>query len=209
MVAMRELKIRWAQKISQAKIRQLYQKDAQGIVDEELIDDVGVSLLARSESILLVSTASARCPKCDTLIEIGWGHAEDDIVQCPDEGCTWQAVHRDYHNSWRHQDLIGVRAETAFREFIDRYSRAKGARAKMILIDQLIHAFHQGIRKGMPHRSAANNLIQGSHREVVAFLDGLTYADGSTPGVRESRDQWRVKMKDVDLARNPKGKQST
>jgi len=35
MVAMRELKIRWAQKISQAKIRQLYQKDAQGIVDEE------------------------------------------------------------------------------------------------------------------------------------------------------------------------------
>ena len=71
----------------------------------------------------------------------------------------------------------------------------------MILIDQLIHAFHQGIREGMPHRAAANNLIEGSHREVVAFLDRLAYGDGSTPGIQEMREEWQAKIRDVKRVR--------
>jgi hypothetical protein len=73
----------------------------------------------------------------------------------------------------------------------------------MILIDSLIHAFHQGIVAGMPHRAAANNLIEGRHRDVVAFLDRLTYGDGSSPGLRETREDWRVKMEAVERMRRP------
>jgi hypothetical protein len=47
-------RMRWARKVSQAKIRQLYQADAMGIVDEELIDKVGTALYACCQSILLI-----------------------------------------------------------------------------------------------------------------------------------------------------------
>jgi hypothetical protein len=65
----------------------------------------------------------------------------------------------------------------------------------------LIHAFHQGIREGMPHRAAANNLIEGSHTKVVEFLERLAYGDQSTPGIQETRKEWRAKMQDVERVR--------
>ena len=194
-------RIHWARKVSRAKIWQLYQKDAQGIIDEELIDEVGTALYARCESILLVSHARLRCPQCRQVIEVGWKHSKEDVISCPVAGCGWETTFRHYHNSWRHQDLIGTRAESAFRGYVAQYPHAMEPRAKMILIDQLIHAFHQGIREGMPHRAAANNLIEGSHWEVVAFLDRLTYGDGSTPGIQESQKEWQAKIRDVKRVR--------
>jgi hypothetical protein len=179
----------------------LYYKDAQGLVDEELIDEVGTALYARCESILLVSSASIKCPRCRQVFQVGRGHSEEDIHSCPVEGCDWQTTHRQYHNSWRHQDLIGTRAESAFRAYVEQYPHARDPGQKMILIDQLIHAFHQGIRKGVPHRAAANNLIEGRHREVVAFLDRLAYGDGSTPGIQEVKEEWQVKMRQAERAR--------
>ena len=47
------LPIRWAAKVSRAKIRQVYHKDALGLVDEELIEEVGFALLQRCENIVL------------------------------------------------------------------------------------------------------------------------------------------------------------
>jgi len=50
--------IQWAKKVSPNKIRRLYNLDAQGIMDEELIDDVAYTFYARCESILTVTEAS-------------------------------------------------------------------------------------------------------------------------------------------------------
>jgi hypothetical protein len=50
--------LQWAQRVSPAKIRQVYNLDAQGIMDEELIDDVAYAFYARCESILTVTEAS-------------------------------------------------------------------------------------------------------------------------------------------------------
>ena len=65
--------------MSKRKIRRLYETDAMGIVDEELLDDVGLSLCLRCQSILAVSDArngKVRCPGCrkggrDTITERG------------------------------------------------------------------------------------------------------------------------------------------
>jgi hypothetical protein len=194
-------RIHWARKVSQAKIRRLYQTDALGIVDEELIDDVGSALYARCQSILLVSSAQVECPRCGCVFQVEVGRPEEDVLACPADGCFWQTTYRQWHNSWRHQDLIGTRAASAFQVYVKRYQHAKGPREKMFLIDQLIHAFHQGIIAGMPHRSAANNLIEGSHRQVVAFLDQLTFGDGSTPGLKERQAEWREKAKAAERVR--------
>ena len=44
--------IRWGRRVPKWKIRRLYELDARGIVDEELIDDVGVTVFERCRSIL-------------------------------------------------------------------------------------------------------------------------------------------------------------
>jgi hypothetical protein len=56
----------------------------------------------------------------------------------------------------------------------------------MVCIDQLIHSFHISLRTGRPSRSFANNLIEGSHDQVVEFLDRLS---AKNDGV--DKEEWR------------------
>jgi hypothetical protein len=59
----------WAPRLPQRLVARLYETDARGILDEELIDEVGYGLLARVESILTATEASrgrVRCPRCAT-----------------------------------------------------------------------------------------------------------------------------------------------
>ena len=79
--------------------------------------------------------------------------------------------------------------------------RVERPREKMILIDQLLHAFHRGIIAGKPHRAAANNLLEGSHGQVIAFLDELTYGAASTPGLADQQAAWRDGVKAVEQVR--------
>jgi hypothetical protein len=44
--------IRWPPRVSKVKLRRLYQADAQGIIDQALLDDVGITLLLRCQAIL-------------------------------------------------------------------------------------------------------------------------------------------------------------
>jgi hypothetical protein len=186
-------KIFWAPKVPQPKIWQLYRNDARGIVDQELIDDVGGRLYARCWSVLLVSSGQVECPRCGARFAVGWGaKPEDSATDCPTQGCGWATTGRAYHDGWRHRDLIGTNALPAFQSFVERYPAATSAREKMLLIDQLIHAFHWSIKSDAPHRSAANNLIEGNHAQVVALLDTLTYGDESASGTRERHADWRA-----------------
>ena len=59
-----------------------------------------------------------------------------------------------------------------------------------MLIDQLIHSFHSTM-KGELNRSSSNNLLEGSHDQVLALLDELSYGDQSTPGMKEHKPAWR------------------
>ena len=63
--------VRWAPRVSPAKIRRLYETDARGIIDEELIEEVGFGLYSRCLSIVIATEAHAgrlQCPRCDTII---------------------------------------------------------------------------------------------------------------------------------------------
>ena len=56
-------KIFWSPKIRQSKIWQLYQNDARGTIDEILVEDVGLALLQRCESIRLVTQRKVESPR--------------------------------------------------------------------------------------------------------------------------------------------------
>jgi len=186
-----ELRIRWAPKVRQEKIRQLYQSDARGLADEELIDEVGWALHQRCQSILWVTDRNrVSCPRCHHVIVCPserWSRQQP--IVCPE--CAWQATFGEWRDSWRQRDLWGGNAMPAFRAFVQQWERATSPRERMLLIDRLIHAFHWSLRKNAPFGPAGRNLIEGRYDEVVAFLECLTCGDGSTPGTMEQKAEWR------------------
>lgn len=194
-------KLQWSPKVRQEKIWRLYENDARGLLDEALIEEVGIALYSRCRSILLVSSQHLECPRCAHIFHVP-SSAEDDVIHCPNQ-CGWSITGVQYHNSWRHKDLVGTNTP-AFQVFIEQYARATSLQEKMILIDQLIHAFHQSIRYPVPHRSAGNNLIEGNHQQVVAFLDRLTYGEGNTSGLQETQATWQETMQEMQKLRRSK-----
>jgi hypothetical protein len=193
-------KIRWASKVPQPKIRRLYETDAKGIIDDDLINDVGWALWERCDSILTVTEAHygrVRCPSCETIIERRDRGADNEIVKC--EKCDWQIKWTDYHHTYRHQQLFGANAVEVFQKYHTVFPQARSAKEKMVLIDQLIHEFHVGLKEfGRP---VAANLIQGKLYEVIRFLDELTYGDESAAEVSHSRDSWRRKLLSASWAK--------
>jgi len=188
--------VRWAPKLRPEKLQRLYETDARGIVDEELIDEVGYTLYSRCESILTVTEAFAgrlKCPGCGFVIvrEPVTGGADERIC-CP--GCGWETTWPEYHQTWQHRELWGGNAVPVFQEFVRRFPTAAGAREKMLLIDQLVHGYHHDLRRLTDNRPAAANLIEGSLQQVITFLDRLTYGNASTPGLAETHAAWRERV---------------
>lgn len=188
-------KISWSPKIRQAKIRQLYQNDALGAVDEVLVEDVGLGLLDRCRSIWLVTHREVECPRCGatlSLCEPGSWKTLPGVQLCPTPDCGWETTADAWHESWKHRELLGTAAMDAVETYLQDYPRAKKTEERMLCIDQLIHSFHISLQTGKLNRSFANNLIEGSHDQVVEFLDKLS---AKTGGV--DKDQWRAEIKSM------------
>ena len=189
-------KVRWAPRVNPQAIRRLYQTDALGIVDEEQIDHVGYALYARCKSILRATDAQRGrivCPQCETIVVRAADHwSKDALVTC--KKCGWCARWGDYLRTFQDKHLVGGGAVAFHEEFVAQFERAGSPREKMLAIDRLIHAFHWEFKQN-PVRSAARELIYArTYKELLTFLDTLTYGDGSTPGLRESKQAWDRKL---------------
>ncbi len=127
----------------------------------------------------MIETERIRCPRCD----------------------TWEVTGRQYLDSIRHDNLGAPNAIKAFQTFVERYPLITAPRERVLLIDRLIHEFHYALshmpdgslgRSRVPHATTANNLIVGTHAEVVAFLENLTYGEASSPELRTTERLWRT-----------------
>lgn len=183
-------KPQWAPKVPQAIIRRLYTTDAQGIVDDDLIDTVGWALWERCDSILTVTAAHhgrVRCPSCGFILVRDNPQASAEQLAC--ENCDWSLPWSIYHQTYRGKQLFGANAVNIFQSFHDAFLNAQAPKAKMVLIDQLIHGFHVSLNDiGRP---VAANLIGGTLAEVIDFLDGLTNAGTPASDMSSARAQWR------------------
>jgi hypothetical protein len=179
----------WAPRVPQALIRRLYESDARGIVDDELIHQAGYALLARCESFLAATDATegrVHCPWCGAIVP------RADLLRC---ACGWTLPWADYFATIQHRQLSGaepVRAQ--FASYVRDLPLAATPQARMLLIDRLIHGFHYFLTSGTPTRPVAVNLIEGTLREVVAFLDRLSAGEGGTPGLAENRAAWEANL---------------
>lgn len=185
--------IQWARKVRRHKIRQLYENDAKGIVDEDLIDDVGYALYARCEAVWLVT--ERRCPRCKEKCQRS--DDEQPILTCP--GCGWSTPWKTYKRSYKGKRIHGGRAYEFFLAYMDEFSRAKSPREKMLAIDKVIHALHESLTKvwTLP---ASLNLIEGKIEEVIELLDSLAYGDTSEAVMLSRKEQWRKRIAEGERA---------
>lgn len=207
--------IQWNPKVPQAKLRRLYENDARGLVDEELIDEVGFGLYSRCQSILIVQDHGVQCPLCNHVFPTGWTWQprKDGLrIRCPACG-VWEITGRQYRESLQRDNVGAGNALAAFQTFVERYPRTTAPSERMLLIDRLIHEFHYALsrmpdgslgRNPSPHETAANNLIEGGHDQVVAFLEHLTFGDTSRPELQATQAEWRTKAEAMKRRRSPK-----
>ena len=176
---------RWAPRAERRKIRRLYETDAQGITDLDLINEVGYSLLARCESFITANRArdgELPCPVCGQMVR------REEMLRCP---CGWTLPWADYFKTIQHKQLSGAEPVLKqFRDFVQAFPRAQTPQERMLLIDRLIHGFHSYYKTDNPTRPVAVNLIEGRLNDVVAFLDRLSYGDKSTAGTKETYTEW-------------------
>ncbi|MBI2938850.1 MAG: hypothetical protein HYY04_00295 [Chloroflexi bacterium] len=189
--------MRWAPRVSRALILRLYETDARGIVDEELIDEVAFGFYARCKSISTVTEAAfgkVECPSCGHVIAHHGGRSE--VLRCGQ--CTWQITWGDYQKTYQHKQLVGGTALHAFEDFVARLPHAGSPSEKMRLIDAVIHECHKYVTadgQALPTRPAAVNLIEGTMAQVVALLEDLACGPASSPGIEENRIAWRAKVR--------------
>ncbi len=157
-----------------------------------LVAEVGFNLLKRCQSIVLATHRQVECPRCGAVMEMceqGNWKMLPGIISCPTPGCGWETTSGIWHESWRHKDLLGLAAMEANETFLHDYPLAQKIEERMVCIDQLIHSFHISLRTGQAGRSFANNLIEGSHDQVVEFLDQLSAKKGGV-----DKDEWKAEI---------------
>jgi hypothetical protein len=202
--------VRWAPRVNPSLISRLYETDARGIVDDELINAVGRALHARCLSVLRATEAhvgcKVRCHRCGHLIVRPAGVSIQNVVITCDS-CAWSVPGRGYLKTYQDKHLHGGGAVALFEAFIGQFERTCSPRKTMLAIDHVIHGFHW-ISVKRPGHIAATNVIYGiaarnviyakNKRELLTFLDTLPYGEGSTPGLRDNREEWERMLERSD-----------
>jgi hypothetical protein len=189
--------VRWASRVNPTLIRRLYEADARGLLDDDLLDQTGFALYARCRSILRATAAGhgrVACPRCErTVLRAASGPwaGRDELLRC---ACGWTVRWGDYFETYQGKHLVGGGALPFHERFVVEWERAGTPQRKMLAIDGLIHAFHWELVTN-PGRPAARELIYARNTtELLTFLDRLTYGERSTPGLGDARAAWQAKL---------------
>ena len=140
-----------------------------------------VRLYERCRTFVLAYKNEVECPVCHRIFGVSPG----ETSHCPGEDCSWFTTQRVYTESVRRHYAHTGRAIDAFSRFHRRYPSARSYKAKILLIDELIHSFHLDEAKQVPVKSVASKLLEGNKTEVVRFLDELSAIDPA------KKDRWR------------------
>ena len=184
----------WAPRVPPALIRRLYRQNALGLVDDELIDDVGLRLVERCRDMRTAGRAhmrAAACPRCGE--EIPRTFADDELLA---SSCGWSLPWNAYFQTYRHRQLMPGAVEPSLREFAETYPTLPSPRARMLAIDLLLHRWHWAAGLATPSRPVGLNFVEGSFDSVVRLLDEIS-------GTAPHDDDWRRHHDIAMTARRP------
>jgi hypothetical protein len=174
-------KIRWAPRLQPMLLKRLYDSDARGERNIELCDDVGITLYMRCRTYAMCVEHKVDCPLCRHVVTV----SRTGITRCGGPGCNWETNQDEFTESVVNHYAFPGRAMGPFLHYYHHYPDARTYQEKMLLIDQLIHSFHQDEKAGNAVKSVASKLLEGNKKAVVAFLDALSALNP------EDKDKWR------------------
>ena len=194
--------IYWAPRVNLHEIRKFYLGCADGIYNEDLIDNTGIALFLRCESILEYTWAHEGKVKCKRCCRAGKTtfinrvtKAPRELLRCPN--CGWQIQWRGYVSETEKKQtgqLWAGRARHAFEEYYKKFPGCKDPGEKVIAIDQLIHSFHWTLKDELEKpaglRTACANLLEGNATQINDLLNNLTYGDETKTEMLETREWW-------------------
>lgn len=184
----------WAPRIHRAKVLELYRKNADGIFDEDLIEEIGISFLARCMSIVEATAAHRGQVKCVTCSHTYPRIKGPDRTECPK--CGWSVPWTAYHKTYRRKQLIGGAFLPFAKAYIEDYPKARSPEEKMTLIDILIHRYHGELQDGARgYRAGVIGLVGGKQPEIKQFLDDLAEGRFQTEEQRRQEAAWVDKVR--------------
>ncbi len=169
-------KFHWAGKVGRRDIQRLYESDAKGLLDEELLEKVMYTIHARVCDMFEVreaqQTGRVKCRSCGAPIpQPYWmgGVNRKNLLHC--EKCGWQTTCGEFFKSYTGKDMLPGSRKELFQDFLERFPSARTPREKMLLLDWLIHEFH--VQAGVSSRLVAMNVIQGSRDQLIELISAL------------------------------------
>lgn len=111
--------IQWAGRVPREQIRRLYVGFAAGLLDEDLLEEVGLAFYLRCRDILRATDAHdgrVHCPVCDGIAPHHW--EPDAVLVCP--CCGWTMPWVDYAATYRGRALHGGTAMHVWPEYLRR-----------------------------------------------------------------------------------------
>lgn len=179
-------KFRWCKKVSRNDLLKLYRSEAKGMLDEELLDDIGYTFYTRctqaGQARELLDRGKILCHHCGAVLSGDVDktgnytpHLKSNLpMHC---ACGHSYTYREYRRSFRAASMPAGRAEPIFERFAQKWPGCKTGAQKMILIDRLIHECHVTLMSGIAGRSVCLNLIEGSTQQLTDLVTQLAYAN--------------------------------
>jgi hypothetical protein len=192
----------WAPRVNLYDVKKLYLSCASGFYEEALIDDVGIALFLRCDSIMEYTWANegrVRCKRChkqgsEAYIERRTGQPRE-MLRCT--VCGWQIQWRVYLSETEKNSsgqLMAGHARRAFEDFQKEYPQCRDPRSKMLAIDRLIHEFHWMLKgddeQPVAMRTACANLLEGTATQIMNLLNDLTYSEDTDAELLKTRNRW-------------------
>jgi hypothetical protein len=189
-----QVKFHWAKRVPRRDIQRLYESDAQGMLDEELLDSVHYAIHARVCDMFevreAIQTGRVLCRNCGAPIprpfRLGtWN--KDKVLCC--EQCGWQVTCGEYFEGYTGGGMMPGSVTELFETYLERFPKAQTPPEKMLLIDWLIHQFH--VMQGVARKPVGENVIRGTTDQVRELIESLARAPGSTEGL-SSLEEWQA-----------------
>ena len=197
MVSSKTTKVRWAERVSPHKIHRLYESDARGILDEDLLNEVGYGIYACCQESLELGEATrgrVKCRACGSIIVrrlVNGQFDEAEVLKC--SACGWEVACSDYHKSLlRKIPARPYEPDKVFETFVKQWPLAGTPREKLLLIDRLIHEWHMHYRAvGWP---LGTSIVKATAEQMIELLEGLAYGFDSTEGLEQTMRVWRSRL---------------
>jgi hypothetical protein len=180
--------------VSRRDIERLYESDAQGMLDVELLDEVHYAIYARVCDMIEVREAQqsgrVACRRCRATIPQPYrmgSRNKGNVLTCAQ--CGWTITCGEFYASYTGKSLLPGSVPGLFESYLERFPKARTPSQKLLLIDWLIHQFH--VMEGIANKPVGRNVIQGTAAQVSALIESLAYGPGSTEGL-SSLEDWRA-----------------